>query len=122
MYSTSYSRFSLCSANEVSRASDLTGLDEFKAALRAKKRDALFLGGGLRDGAGFEGFREEVVKTAKVSRDRIVVRMNANVEVQEITPDIKVVQVSLLNGPQSVIDSALEVERELYRESQWSFC
>jgi hypothetical protein len=48
------------------RSSDRTGLAEFVSALKEKKRDAVFLGGGLREGAGFNDFREEVIKTAKV--------------------------------------------------------
>ena len=49
------------------RASDKTGLDEFKNAIKAEKRDALFLGGGLREGGMFHDFREEVIAVAKVS-------------------------------------------------------
>jgi hypothetical protein len=48
------------------RSSDRTGLAEFVSALKATKRDAVFLGGGLREGAGFDEFREEVIKTAMV--------------------------------------------------------
>jgi hypothetical protein len=32
---------------------------------------------------------------------------------QEIQPDINVVQVSLINGPQSIVDQAEEVEKSL---------
>jgi hypothetical protein len=48
------------------RASQKTGLEEFKDAIRAEKRDALFLGGGLREGWLFDEFRKEVINAAKV--------------------------------------------------------
>ncbi|KIW03497.1 uncharacterized protein PV09_05264 [Verruconis gallopava] len=81
------------------QASDKTGLDEFKNVFKARKRDALFLGGGLRIGGGFESFREEVIAAAR-----------------EIQPDINVVQVSLMKGPQSVVDAAEEVEKSLEKQ------
>lgn len=48
------------------RASDRTGLDDFKNAIKAVKRDALFLGGGLKEDGPFAGFRKEVIAAAKV--------------------------------------------------------
>ena len=49
------------------RASEKTGLEEFKNAIREERRDALFLGGGLREGWLFDDFRKKVIAAAKVS-------------------------------------------------------
>lgn len=56
----------------------------------------MFLGGALRDGGPFQGWREEIIKAAK-----------------EITPDIRIVQVSLVQGPKSLVEAAKGVEKEL---------
>jgi hypothetical protein len=53
------------------RASDKTGLDEFKDAIRRERRDALFLGGGLREGWLFDEFRKKVIDAAKVSLSQL---------------------------------------------------
>jgi len=100
-----------------SRASDRTGLDEFKDSIKAERRDALFLGGGLREGGPFDGFRNDVIAAAKVSLTWHILifksRQLTFVTSQEIQPDIQVVQVSLANGPQSIVDQAEEVERSV---------
>lgn len=48
------------------RANEETGFGALQEALKERKRDALFLGGALRDGGMFVELREMIIKTVKV--------------------------------------------------------